>query len=119
MCRCAYSVQVFKNIYYGLIKNRKFTVPDFPGSQDPPPLKVNFDHLIELHNMERGHPGKLAYKLTDKVLRPSALERVNVGLAAAAIHETTSKAHRHFTEHKPAECAVFQDTAEFLELVRR
>lgn len=68
--------------------------------------------------MERGHPGKLAYKLTDKVLNPSALERVDVRLAAAATHETTCKALRHFAEHRP-DCKDFVDTAEFLELVRR
>jgi hypothetical protein len=68
--------------------------------------------------MERGLPGKLAYKLTDKVIKPSALERVNVRLAAAATHESTCKALRHFAERRP-DCKAFVDTAEFLELVRR
>ena len=68
--------------------------------------------------MERGHPDKLAYKLTDKVLNPSALERVNVRLAAAATHESTTAALRHFATHQN-DCQQFADTAEFLELVRR
>ncbi|KAF0300946.1 Transposable element P transposase [Amphibalanus amphitrite] len=71
-----------------------------------------------MYNMERGNPGKMAYKLTDKVLRPSVLERVNVGLAAAATDETTTAALRHFEEHVP-DCQGFADTAEFLELIRR
>ena len=58
--------------------------------------------------MERGLPGKLAYK----VINPSALERVNVQLAAAATHESTCKALRHFSEHRHY-CKEFVDTAEF------
>ena len=54
----------------------------------PRPLKVNFGHLIRLHSMERRDPAKLAYKLTDRVLHPSVLERVNVSLAAAAVTYT-------------------------------
>lgn len=86
--------------------------------QNPRQLKVSFSHLTKLYNIERGHPGKLAYRLTDKVLQPSALERVNVGIAAAATHETTCKALRYFAENRP-DCKDFVDTAEFLELVRR
>ena len=63
----------------------------------PRPLKDNFEHLTELHSMERGHPGKLDYKLADKAPRPSTLERVNVVLAAAATHKTTSNVLGHFT----------------------
>ena len=68
--------------------------------------------------MERGNPAKLAHKLTDKVLHPSCLEKVNVKLATAATHESTSTALRHFAQHQP-NFANFKDTAEFLELVRR
>ena len=51
-------------------------------------------------------------------MKPSAFERVNVGLAASATHETTCQALRHFSQHKP-NCDEFLDTAEFLETVRR
>ena len=94
------------------------TLLPFPGLQDSRPLKVNFGHLIRLHNMERGDPVKLTYKLTDKVLQPSALERVNVGLAAAATQSSALAALRYFAANKPG-CAEFEDTAVFLELVRR
>ncbi|KAF0314767.1 Transposable element P transposase [Amphibalanus amphitrite] len=112
------TVHIFKNIYYGLIRSKALTVPSFPDSENSRKLKVSFGHLTRLRNMELGHPGKLAYKLTDKVINPSALERVNVSLAAAATHESTSAALRHFAQHQPG-CAEFADTAEFLELVRR
>ena len=68
--------------------------------------------------MERGDPAKLAYKLTDRVLHPSVLERVDVGLAAAATDQSTSAALRYFAGNKPG-CEEFKDTAVFLELVRK
>lgn len=68
--------------------------------------------------MERVSPTKLAHKLTDKVLHPSNLERVNVKLTAAATHESTSAALRHFARLQPC-LSDFNDTAEFLELMRR
>ena len=112
------SVHAFKNVYYGLMRAKTMTLPPFPGLEDPRPLKVSFSHLIRVHNMERGDPAKLAYKLTDRVLHPSVLERVNVGLAAAATDQSTSAALRYFAVNKPG-CAEFEDTAIFLELVRR
>ena len=112
------SVHAFKNIYYGLMRAKTMTLPPFPGLEDPRPLKVNFNHLIRLHAMERGDPAKLACKVTDRVLHPSVLERVNVGLAAAATDQSTSAALRYFVDNKPG-CETFKDTAVFLELVRR
>ena len=112
------TVHIFKNIYYGLMKNQTLALPAFAGSDEPRQLGVNFAHLTRLYSMERGNPGKLAYKLTDQVLKPSVLERVNVGLAAAATHESTTAALRHFSKHMPG-CQGFEDTTEFLELVRR
>lgn len=65
--------------------------------------------------MERGHPFKLPYKLTDKVLKPLTLECVNVGFDVGTTHETTCKALRYFAEHR-FDCKDFVDTAGFLEL---
>lgn len=112
------TVHIFKNLYYGLLRNRSLIVPPFPGSENPRQLNVNFDHLVRVYNLECGQPGKLAYRLTDKVLNPSALERVKVSLAAAATHESTTQALRYFAKNQPG-CQQFIDTAEFLELVRR
>ena len=82
------------------------------------PLKIEFSHLERVYNMERGNPTKMAHKLTDKVLHPSNLERVNVKLTAAATHESTTAALRQFAQLQPS-LRDFNDTAEFLELVRR
>ena len=112
------SVHAFKNVYYGLMRAKAMTLPPFPGLDNPQPLKVDFSHLIRLHNMERGDPAKLAFKLTDRVLHPSVLERVNVSLAAAATHQSTSAALQYFAEKKSG-CAEFAGTAVFLKLVRR
>ena len=112
------TVHIFKNLYYGLMRSRSLSLPPFPGSEDQRVLEVNFDHLKMIHDEEHGQPAKLAYKLTDKVLNPSVLERVNVKLAAAATDESTCAALRFFSEHRPG-CERFSDTATFLELIRR
>ena len=97
------TVHIFKNIYYGLIRSKALAVPSFPYSENSRTLMVNFGHLTRLQNMELGHPGKL----TDKVVNPSALERVNVSLAAAGTHESTSVALRHATlRHTPSTSRV-------------
>ncbi|KAF0311117.1 hypothetical protein FJT64_018038 [Amphibalanus amphitrite] len=71
------TVHVFKNLYYGMMRNKSLRLPPLPGSEDQPDLEVSFDHLKRIHEMEYGNPAKLAYKLTDRVLNPSVLERVN------------------------------------------
>ena len=57
----------------------------------------------------------MAYKLTDRVLHPSIIARINVQLAISTMHETTIAALKYYggkDEHK-----AFKDTAEFLKLV--
>ena len=113
------TVHVFKNTYYSLMRHKSLSLPPFPDSEDQQRmLEVRFEHLKMIHDSELGQPAKLAFKLTDKVLNPSVLERVNVQLAAAATDESTCAALRFHAEHRPG-CEGFSDTATFLELIRR
>ena len=69
------------------------------------------------YNIEYGNEAKMAYKLTDRVLHPSSIERSNVQLAISAMHETTIAALEYYggkDEHK-----AFKDTAQFLKLVHK
>ena len=58
----------------------------------------------------------MAYRLTDKVLHPTSIERVNVQLAIAATHETTIAALRFYGQQE--QYSAFNQTAEFLHYVR-
>ena len=109
------TVHLFKNIYFNLLNKKSLLCPSF--QECGPSLHVHHSHLVQLHNIEYGNEAKMAYKLTDRVLHPSSIERSNVQLAISAMHETTIAALEYYggkDEHK-----AFKDTAEFLKLVRK
>ena len=58
----------------------------------------------------------MAYRLTDKVLHPTSIERVNVQLAIAATHETTIAALQFYG--KQDQYSAFSQTTEFLHHIR-
>ena len=64
-----------------------------------------------------GQEAKMAHRLTDKVLSPTNIERVNVQLAVSAMHETTIAALEYYGQNK--EYSTFNETAEYLRHIRR
>ena len=75
-----------------------------------------FQHLVQLYNLEAGHPVKMAYRLTKKVLFPTNVERSNTQLADAALHESKISGLEHFADNGHPN---FKHTAEFLRYIRR
>jgi len=90
-------VHNFKNAYNNFHNRRDFVVPAFRGEQKETVdgnepvvekfLKPSFLHLEELFDLELGKPLKLAYRLSDKVLHPTNIEKTNVGLADSIFHD--------------------------------
>ena len=78
-------------------------------------ITANFSHIRELYNLELGKHIKMAFKLTDKVLRPSSLEKTNVKLADSCFHESTINALAYYSSHGYAK---FKETAEVLQIIR-
>ena len=74
----------------------------------------SFLHIEQLYNLELGKPVKMAYKLSDKVLHPTNIEKTNVLLADSLFHESTIAALRFYTEEFPD----WRYTADFLQVVR-
>lgn len=58
----------------------------------------------------------MAYKLTEKVLRPSTMERMNASLSDAFFHESTISALRYYSENGYPQ---FKETIPFMEVVRK
>ena len=46
------TVHVFKNLFYGLLRNKNLMVPPFLGSDTSCQFNVNFTHLIKVYNFE-------------------------------------------------------------------
>lgn len=90
----------FKNMYYCLLNRKVLKFKNFPWVSDRnTPVTCNgkdtmhtvkLDHFKKIVTKEFGHPAKMGYKLTDKVLNPSNIERQSVSLAAAATDATTT-----------------------------
>ena len=83
------SVHLFKNMYFNLLNknDHKCTVCHS--------MKVGLPWMFtsaiwKLHSIEYSSETKMTYRLTltDKVLHPTSIERVNVQLAIAATHKT-------------------------------
>ena len=73
----------------------------------PNAITARFDDIVVLHNHECQKPHKIADCLTDTVLQPKTIEKINVKLALAVFHESTVNALKYFG---------FDDTASFVEL---
>ena len=108
------SVHLYKNFFFNLM-NKKTLICTLPGSETT--VQAQFKHLQQLHKLEMGEDVKMAYKLTDRVLNPTSIERVNVQLAVAATHESTVAALRFFSQKY--EYRDFKQTADFLEMLRK
>ena len=74
-----------------------------------------FDHLKELYDIELGKSVRMAYKLSDKMLRPTSIEKTDVGLADSCFHESTINALRYYSNHGYSK---FFETAEVLQIFR-
>lgn len=78
---------------------------------------MDIGHLVSIYNRELGKEAKMAYRLTDKVLNPTRIERTSVQHVAAATHESTTAALDYYADKfsRPA----YKETAAFLRLLRK
>ncbi len=106
------SVHDFKNIYNNFQTRRTFVFPSL--EQDGKKLTAQFNHLEELYKLELLKPAKMAYKLNDRVLHPSSLEKTNVQLADSLFHDSTIAALDHYSRDH----LEWRQTATFLKIVR-
>ena len=107
------TVHLFKNFYYNLLNKKTLACPPMPGTETP--LHADSKHLEQVHLMELGGEVKMAHRLTDRVLHPTSVERVNVRLAMAATHESTVAALRFYSQRDGH--SAFKGTADLLELL--
>ncbi len=105
------AVHNFKNVYNNFQTRKEFL---YPALVEAGEKKASFLHLEQLYNLELGKPLKMAYKLSDKVLHPTNIEKTNVLLADSLFHESTIAGLRYYTEEFPE----WRYTADFLQVVR-
>ena len=73
----------------------------------PQILTANFSDVQAVYNNECHKPLRIAHKLSETVLNPKTIKKVNVKLALSLMHESTISALKHYG---------YSETAAVLEL---
>ena len=79
---------IIKNIYNNFLTKRIFKLPSLPPFV-PNSLTANFSDVQLVYDNECDKPLRIAHKLSDTVLKPKTIEKVNVKLALSVLHDST------------------------------
>jgi hypothetical protein len=117
-----------KNVFNNLQNRRLFHLPPLPqnlsSAIDLPsnnaftvaPIKVNFQHIHDVFDLEEQKPVKAAYKLKKTCFNPSSIEKTSVKFSAAVFHESTHSALTYYSSTTPDRLS-WAETAVFLKLI--
>ena len=97
---------VIKNIYNNFLTRKVFKFPAMLPFV-PQILTANFSDVQAVYNNECHKPLRIAHKLSETMLNPKTIEKVNVKLALSLMHESTISAWKHYG---------YSETAAVLEL---
>ena len=95
-----------KNIYKNFLSRRVFELPVIQLLV-PNAINARFSDVETVYSKECHKPLKHVHKLTETVLKPKSIEKVNVKLAMSLLHESTINALRIYG---------FTETATVLQL---
>ena len=97
---------IIKNVYNNFLTRKTFELPVL-SPLVPRPLTANFSDVVAVYDEECHKCLRIAHKLSETVLNPKTIEKVNVRLALSVLHESTISALKHYG---------YTDTAAALEL---
>ena len=97
---------IIKNIHNNFLSRKVFTLPRLLPLV-PDSITASFDDIVRVYNIECEKPLKIAHHLSETVLQPKSIEKVNVKLALAIFHESTITALKHFGFHETARVIEF------------
>ncbi len=107
-------VHNLKNVYNNFQSRKVFNCPTF-GQNLPDGCTANFNHVIELFNLEATAVLKKSNKLSTAVLYPKSIEKTSVKLATALFSESTRDALQFYAKH--ASKSQWTSTADFITLI--
>ena len=97
---------IIKNVYNNFHTRRVFKLPATLSFM-PKTVTASFSDVEAVYNIECHKPLRIAYKLSETVLNPKSIEKVNVKLALSLLHESTITALKQYG---------YAETASVLEL---
>jgi hypothetical protein len=107
-------VHDFKNVYNNFQSRKLFECPVFDRYL-PDGCKADFNHIVELFNLEATSALKKAHKLSPSVLNPKSIEKTSVRLATAVFSESTRDALTFYAGH--ASKSQWSGSADFITVV--
>ena len=81
-----------KNVYNNFQSRKLFQCPTLNSTTLPHGCVANFQHILELHNIESTKSLKKAHRLTPATLEPKNIEKTSVRLATSVFSESTRDA---------------------------
>ena len=92
---------IIKYIYNNLVNRRVFEMPCMTPILYSP-LTASFADIEKVYNLEYQKSLRIAHRLTEIVLKPNSIEKVNVKLALAVFHESTVIRLKEYGFHETA-----------------
>ena len=86
---------IIKNVYNNFLTRRVFKLPATLSFM-PKTVTASFSDVEAVYNIECHKPLRIAYKLSETVLNPKSIEKVNVKLALSLLHESTITALKQY-----------------------
>jgi hypothetical protein len=107
-------VHDLKNVYNNFQSRKLFECPTFNRNLEEG-CKADYNHIVELFNLEASAALKKAHKLSQSVLYPKSIEKTSVKLATAVFCESTRDALKFYANHsnKPQ----WMGTADFITTI--
>lgn len=107
-------VHNLKNLYNNFQARKVFKCPPC-GQNLLAECEANFQHVIDLYNMEECMSLKKAYRLSSATLQPKSIEKTSVKLALSVFCESTRDALSFYGTHEGKQS--WNETANFIGLV--
>lgn len=104
-----------KNLYNNFNKRKVFQIKE---TEHFPALYANFHHIQELYDLESCYGLRMAYKLNNRMLSPTSIQRTSVKLAVALFHETTFSALNFYASSELSK-SKWASTATFIKIVHK
>ena len=86
---------IVNNIYNNFLTKKVFKMPMLSSIMSKN-FSAKFSDVKNVYDLERHKPLRIAYKLTEIVLNPKTIEKVNVKLAMSLLHESTRTALKQY-----------------------
>jgi len=107
-------VHTIKNVYNNFQGRKVFECPPMERNL-PNGCSANFNHVVELFNMESTMALKKAHRLTPATLNPKSIEKTSVKLAVSVFCESTRDALQFYADNEGK--LSWASTADFLTLI--